>query len=338
MKNVAGHFQVAPRTLRRWGKSWRTDHLRAKRRGRPIRVIEQSVRQMVIAALAILGPDVGIPTLEWLFPQVSRGVLVNLQRRYRRLVRLSTRALVHGLRWHRPGAIWAVDFCTPPLPIDGLYTRILNVRDLASGTQILALPVQDEKASTVLTALEVALRWWGVPLVLKLDNGPAFIAGELRAWAAAKGIHLLYSPPMTPAYNGSIEAGTGSIETRTYHQAVRHERPWEWTCDDVKAAQLQANETARPSGRNGPTPDEAWAQREPLRDDERKAFEDAYRSYEAKERRERGVPDGVQLQRQEQASIDRLALGRTLIELGFLSIRRRRITPRIPRRTADRIR
>ena len=39
----------------------------------------------------------------------------------------------------------------------------------------------------------------------------------------------------------------------------------------------------------------------------------------------------------EQASIDRAALGRALIELGFLSIRRRRITPRIQKRKADRI-
>lgn len=337
MRNTAAHLGVVARTMRRWRASWRTERLRAKPRGRPVISVHRSVRQAVIAVLAFFGPEVGVPTLEWIFPQVSRSVLADLQRRYRRLARLNLRALLHQLRWHRAGAVWAADFCTPPLPIDGVYLRIVNVRDLASGRQLLALPVLDETASTAIQALDVLLRWCGVPLVLKVDNGSAFIAGETRAWAAAHGIHLLYSPPVTPAYNGSIEAGTGSIETRAYHHAARHARPWEWTCDDVESARRQANEIARPQGRKGPTPDEAWTRREPIRDDERAAFAEVYRSHEAAERRERGVQDGVQLQRAEQASIDRLALGHTLMELGFLSIRRRRITPRIPKRKADRI-
>jgi transposase InsO family protein len=337
MKEMARHVGVVPRTMRRWRALWRRERLQTKPRGRPVAKAERSVRQSVLMVLAFLGPEVGLPTLEWIFPYVSRSVLTDLSRRYRKLARLEFRALLHILDWHRVGAVWAADFCTPPLPIDGLYNRVFNVRDLASGTQLMALPVFDETAATAIKALEVLIRWCGVPLVLKVDNGSGFIALETRDWATQHGIHLLYSPPQTPAYNGAIEAGTGSIETRAYHHAARHGRPWEWTCDDVESARRQANETGHPHGRNGPTPGEAWAGREPIQDNERAAFDAAYRRHEEIERRQRTVPEGVQLQRHEQASIDRVAVGRALIELGFLSIRRKRITPRIPKRKADRI-
>jgi len=337
MREMAKHVGVVPRTLRRLRVSWRRDRLKFKPRGRPAAIAERAVRQAVIMVLAFLGPEVGLPTLEWIFPHVTRSVLSDLLRRYRKLARLELRAMLHLLIWHRVGAVWAADFCTPPLPIDGLYQRLFNVRDLASGKQLMSLPVFDETAATAIKALEVLLRWCGVPIVMKLDNGSAFIAQETRAWTREHGIHLLYSPPQTPAYNGAIEAGTGAIETRAYHHAARHGRPWEWTCDDVESARRQANGTSHPRGRNGSTPDEAWATREPITEDERTAFTEAYRRHEQAERQQRSVQDGVQLQRHQQASIDRVALGRTLIELGFLSIRRRRITPRIPKRKADRI-
>jgi hypothetical protein len=33
--------------------------------------------------------------------------------------------------------VWAIDFAEPPQPIDGSYTRLLAVRDLGSGYQLL---------------------------------------------------------------------------------------------------------------------------------------------------------------------------------------------------------
>lgn len=336
MKEMARHVGVIPRTMRRWQAAWRHNRLQAKPRGRPKAQADRGLRQAVIMVLAFFGPGTGVPTLEWIFPHVSRSVLSDLAQRYKHLAHLKLRALVHMLRWHRVGAVWAADFSTPPLPIDGLYKRLFNVRDLSSGYQLMALPVYDESETTALTMLDSLLRPAGTPLVLKVDNGGAFIAQAFRDWAMEHGIFLLYSPPQTPAYNGAIEAGTGGIETRAYHHAARHARPWEWTCDDVAAARREANETARPHGRNAPTPGEAWTLREPITDHERMAFTNAYRDHEAAERDARNVPAGARLQRHEQASIDRVALGRALIELGFLSISRRRITPRIPKRKADR--
>lgn len=336
MKEMSKHVGVIPRTMRRWRAAWRHDRLHARSRGRPKAQADRRIRQAVILVMAFFGPGVGVPTLEWIFPHVARSVLSDLARRYKHLAHLKMRALVHMLRWHRAGAVWAADFSTPPLPIDGVYRRLFNVRDLESGYQLLAMPVYDETESCACMMLASLVRWNGTPLVLKVDNGSAFIGQAFRTWAAEHGIHLLYSPPQSPAYNGAIEAGTGAIETRAYHHAARHARPWEWTCDDVEAARRQANETARPSGRSGPTPEEAWSRKETITDQERMAFFEVYKRHEAADRDERNVPAGVQLQRHEQASIDRVAMGRALIELGYLSISRRRITPRIPKRKADR--
>jgi hypothetical protein len=60
------------------------------------------------------------------------------------------------------------------------------------------------------------------------------------------------------------EAGIGGLQTRAHCEAARHDRPGEWTCDDVLAAQLSANQTHRPNGYAEPTPDETWAGCQPI--------------------------------------------------------------------------
>jgi transposase InsO family protein len=335
MSVVAEGLGCSTRSLRRLRDRWRRDRLDARPRGRPVTPIPRWVGLHVMSFLDVTGPELGVPTLQTYFWDVPRAALEDLKRRYERHLRRYSLACV--LTWTRPGAVWAADFSTPPAPIDGTYPRLFNVRDLASGRQIASLPVGDETAETARRVLEVLIRSDGVPLVLKVDNGSAFISDELRAWARKNGIHLLYSPPKTPEYNGAVEAGTGGINTRAFHHACRHDRPWEWTCDDVEAARLQANETARPKGRRGPTPDESWAGRQPLRQAEREAFGQLYRRLLEAERRERGIPAGRVLPRAQQAILDRLALARALVDSGFLLVRRRRLSPPNRRRRADRI-
>src|SRR5437868_1132119 len=63
----------------------------------------------------------------------------------------------------------------------------------------------------------------------------------------------LISPPYYPRYNGAIEAGIGSLKTRTQAHASCHGHPAYRTCDDVAAAQDDANHNARPRGPSGPS-------------------------------------------------------------------------------------
>jgi transposase InsO family protein len=295
------------------------------------------MRRTILAVLGLMGPEVGLPTLRAIFPRVARSELIDLQRHCRFVFRRRHRWLVHVLKWTRAGVVWAMDFADPPATIDGLYRKLFCVRDLASGKQLLALPCPDKSTRTVLMALEALARWLDLPLVLKCDNEASFCAHALKGWAREKGVLLLFSPEAMPSYNGSIEAGIGSIKTRTHYEAARHGRPGEWTCDDVEAAVQQANTTARPRGRSGPTPKEIWNERMPLGQPERELFWRTYRQRYARECTQRGLHWGQRLQHREQASIDRVAIGRSLIEHGFLLVRRKRISLPIRRRKVKKI-
>jgi len=285
----------------------------------------------------MLGPGVGLSTLQPWFPEVARDELREIVRRYRAAFRRSHGALLHRLRWREPGTVWAADFSQAPAPIDGRWKHLLAVRDLAAHYQLAAEPAMRQDAAHASEVLETLAHVHGAPLVLKIDNGSALISGELRSWADRSQVCLLFSPPRTPSYNGSIEAGIGSIKSRADVQAARAGRPGEWSLEDVAAAVLQANETARPWGAHGPTPAEVWAARTPVTDEQRASFRSVYRKEYALECGRRDVPWGIDLPRRIRASIDRQAVPRALTERGYLEFRRRRIPPPILRRIADRI-
>jgi len=186
-----------------------------------------------------LGPGIGLPTLRLEFPGMARAQLEELLRRYRRIWRKRNRQPIRVLHWTRPGAVWAIDFHGPRPPIDGLYPNLLAVRDLSSGQQLLWLPVHDMTAPTVLQALNGLFTTHGAPLVLKSDNGSAFVADEVQELLAQFGVKNLFSPPRMPRYNGSIEAGIGSLTSRTEQHATRQGHPGYWTWHDAEAARFE---------------------------------------------------------------------------------------------------
>jgi transposase InsO family protein len=324
---AATRLGLDPSTLGIWRARWGEDHLCPKERGRPVEPVSRDQRWSILAVFGLMGPQVGLPTLQSLFPDVARSALIDLQRRCREIFMRRAAWIVHTLRWTRAGAVWAIDFTKPPAPIEGLYTRLLVVRDLASGCVLIAIPALAENAILVVRVLESLFRWFGKPLVLKCDNGSPFIAGEVKDFLRREGVRTLYSPKETPEYNGAVEAGMGSIKVRAFWQAAINGRPGEWTCDDIEAAMRQANETGRPHGVGAPTPNESWMWRLPIRDAERETFEQAVSRFAREEYTQRGWLPMAGLQHHEQASIDRIAISRALIELGYLLIRRRRITP-----------
>jgi transposase InsO family protein len=203
--SAAQELGIALRTLRDWSNQWGENQMKLKARGRPAEHADRELRRQVLALFGLMGPHVGLPTLQAIFPNVARGELVELQKRYRRAFRRGQTLLQHVLRWTREGSVWAMDFAQPPQPIDGFYPKQALVRDLASHNQLAALPVPDETGPMARMLLDSLGRWMGYPLVLKVDNGSAFISEDVRAWARKHEVLLLYSPPGTPEYNGSIE-------------------------------------------------------------------------------------------------------------------------------------
>ena len=324
---VGDRLGVDPSTLGLWRQRWRDDRLRPLERGRPVETVDRDQRWSFLAVFGLMGPHVGLPTLQSLFPDMARSAIVDLQRRCRDIYRRKAEWIVQALRWTRPGAVWAIDFADPPAAIEGMYKKLFVVRDLASGYVLLAIPALAESASLVVRLLESLFKWFGKPLVLKSDNGGPFVSEEVQRFLEREGVHVLYSPEGTPRYNGSVEAGIGSIKTRAFWQAALHDRPGEWTCDDIEAAVRQANETGRPHGLGAPTPQESWLWRLPITDDERSGFDEACSRFLTEEYTQRGWMPMARLQHRERGSITRIAISRALIELGFLLIRRRRITP-----------
>ena len=250
----------------------------------------------------------------------------DLQYRYREAHLKKSRVLVHALRWQRVGAVWAIDYTEPPWPVDSIYSKILVVRDLGSGMQLLALPAQAATAETTLGALASLCREHGAPLVLKSDNGGAFTAGEVERFLQERGVEHLLSPPRLPAYNGACGAGIGSLKVRAHHESARNDRPGEWTCDDVEAARLMANETSRPGGFHAPTPNERWRIRLLLTPAEREKFQETVEAFRAEVRKELGCLPGIDPGSATRAAVDRRAITRALVAHGILKLRRRRIT------------
>jgi transposase InsO family protein len=179
------------------------------------------------------------------------------------------------------------------------------------------------------------LRWLftlhGPPLILKTDNGSAFIDAGLRRELRRWGVGQLFSPPRRPQYNGSIEASIGSLKKRTQHQCELPGHPASWTNKAVATAQLDANTTARPKRLKGFTPEQVWESRAELTPDDRVAFRATVEQYRREEQTRRGLLAAEALSMTEQAAVDRVAFRRALVAHELLVFRRRRIPSRITR-------
>jgi hypothetical protein len=269
--------------------------------------------------------------LRALCPGLARREIQDLLRRYRAVWKHRHRRLLRVLHWQGGGRVWAADFSQPPLPVENEYGRLLAVRDLASGFQLAWLPVPDETAVTAANVLRALFHEHGPPLVLKSDNGSAFIAAETQALLASRQVWHLPSPPDLPEYNGACEAGIGSMKTRTHHRAASSGRPGEWTCEDTEAARQEANQTARPWGHRGPTPAEVWQQRQPIRPAERAAFGVTVRRMLAEERRARQGEAQAPVEHGPLAALHRAALTRALVAHEILRFTSERVSPTLPR-------
>ena len=160
---------------------------------------------------------------------------------------------------------------------------------------------------------------------MKADNGSAFIADATRDFLFPFGVKLLFSPPHTPEYNGAIEAGIGSLKTRTERYASKAGHPGYWTCDDVAAAQTEANATARPKGPTGPTPDQLWQDRRTITPEQRCLFEASVARHREEVDAKEGIAPEDPLSRQEERRLNREAIRRALGEHDYLLFTRRRI-------------
>lgn len=353
---TAALLGVRIRTLYRWQEQ---RHALPTPRGRKAKRGTVEQRNAFLATLSALGPHSGLSAVRARHPEISRSEARKLQVRYRRYWRRKHERWIDRLTWTAPGTVWAMDFTKPRYPIDGVYRRVLVVIDLASGYTLLAQPCMGETAEAALEALVQLFALHGAPLVLKSDNGGAFIDERVQHLLTENSVLPLFSPPYWPRYNGACEKSIGWLKTRVRHIAELDLRPESWSSNDLQRARAIANEITRPWGYRGPSRADVWNARKPIANEQRKNLaelraaklgpnrtvadevRDQPTTLEAALRpgaggRSTPAPGSGQsapesLSKHEQASLERQAIASALAQLGFLCFRRRRFTPPFPR-------
>lgn len=325
--HVASSLGLNPRTVSQWVRRWRQDRLRLAAQGPKPAAIDDVVRASVETCLWLLGANTGLPMLKAAFPGVPRRQLAAIAGSWRRQMIEGKTVVTHALKWGREGAVWAIDFTQPPSPVDGLFPSVLVVRDLASGYRLAARPVLSQDALAVRALLIELFEQHGAPLVLKYDNGSPFCNAVVDQLLAIRGVISLVSPPGYPQYNGSIEAGIGSLKTFAAHLAAGRGHPGYWTCDDLEGARVLANALCRTWGRNTPTAQRAWTRRMPLNQESRNELKEMIQERDRKLASPTPDWDGVvEPGISDPATRRRVAISQALQELKYLSIKRRRLT------------
>lgn len=114
------------------------------------------------------------------------------------------------LRPERGNHVWSYDL-VKAMTYDGRALRILVVIDEYT-RECLASRVERRLGSLqVIETLADAMLLRGIPEHIRSDNGPEFIAQELRKWLAKLGTKTLYIEPGSPWENGYCENFNGKL-------------------------------------------------------------------------------------------------------------------------------
>jgi transposase InsO family protein len=324
---IARALGIDSDTLATWQQRFAdpADRLRAKPLGAPALVASPVQRRDVLDFLALHGTALGVDVLKDHFPLLAKRDLACLLTFARQEAHDALRGgYIRALTWNGAGRVWALDFTEPPSPVEGRYRYVLTVRDLASGCTLAAIAVRAEDAQAAIHVLAALFAAHGPPLVLKADNGPAFIARDTRAFLEHHGVQLLLSPAYTPSYNGACEAGNGTIKTLAHELACRHGRPTAWTLDDLEGARLWANRriTDRMQIHN---PEQRFAVRQAITSSEREQFHHACRGARVRRCADLAVAPGQSLRTIAADALARQAIADAHKGTGVLEIRSQRV-------------
>jgi transposase InsO family protein len=137
--------------------------------------------------------------------ELPRNTTAAYVRRLRRVHRCRLRRRWRTLHWRVPGTVWAIDGTWFDQPVLPLGRRALIVVELESRQTLCVESVSGERATAVVACLERLIAMHGAPLVLKADNGSAFVSERVAELCARHGITLMHSPIRRPRWNGTCE-------------------------------------------------------------------------------------------------------------------------------------
>jgi transcriptional regulator with XRE-family HTH domain len=99
---IARRLGMREQTLSDWAKAWGKDRMQIKALGRKAERMDRETRETLIAIFQLMGPGVGVPLLQLIFPDVARRELEEMVARVRRIWSKKGWALIHVLRWTQP--------------------------------------------------------------------------------------------------------------------------------------------------------------------------------------------------------------------------------------------
>lgn len=320
MKKISRDLHVPLRTLQEWRRRWRVDNLVPKPRGRPPERGTRKARERLLRTLKDLPPGTGLPTLRRENPDMPVGELRRMKKMHDEWTDKRRRLALSRCTWTEAGRAWSMDFAKPPFFLERGYTHFLLVRDLATKELLEVCPVRAEDGASVREALSFLFSYYGPPLIIKSDNGPAFLSGDTAEFLLQLGVLPLLSPPYTPRYNGSAERGVGDGKTYAGHHAAVLGRPGAWSVTDLAWARQTLN-TVR-VGTDGRTPAERAEGKTRVTVEERNAFLHLAETCLERARADRGKEPDKGFNKTQMASIYRQALRRALEKAGYLIVRR----------------
>ncbi|WP_290343029.1 IS3 family transposase [Corynebacterium auris] len=125
-----------------------------------------------------------------------------------------------------PGHVWALDFQFDS-DYQGRRFKICNVIDEFTRQHVTFKVDRSIDAASVVELLDLAVLDRGAPKVLRMDNGPEFIAAKLQDWAEEHKCVQAFIPPGQPWHNGFVES---------FHNRMRDEVLEDNLFDDVEQA------------------------------------------------------------------------------------------------------
>jgi transposase InsO family protein len=109
------------------------------------------------------------------------------------------------LRPEHVNHVWSYDFISARTH-DGRSVRLLNLIDEYTRECLLIRAERRWSSAKVIEALADVMVRKGIPSHIRSDNGPEFVAVDLRKWLAATGAETLYIEPGSPWENGYCES------------------------------------------------------------------------------------------------------------------------------------
>lgn len=111
----------------------------------------------------------------------------------------------------RPNQLWEIDASPADVLLtDGRYS-IYAVIDIYTRRMMVTV-TKTPKTAAVLVLARRAIMAWGVPEILRTDNGSDFISHEFKRALSSLAIHQDITDPFSPEQKGTVERAIGTLQ------------------------------------------------------------------------------------------------------------------------------